>query len=738
MRPMKGNTIMNDMKGNTIMNDSGRPLFAKYLAVAFVAATALTGMATEKLLSQSLDLSRLRAIDKGCTVRVEQDGSAVLDMQPPSAHNGVTMSRYDYVGKLDLSESAGIEFDVQCSDPDAISGLRIYFASSDGDGDLYKDAVWTYTVVKYNLPAPDGDDGWSHVTARKDDVQEVLGKPKGFSSILGVRLFFSLMGTVTHPVQLRLRNLRMMKPENLATDAWIVDGDVSAPEMKRAPGIVYAYRLAQLRALRSKGFTAAVVRESDFPAAIPESVRLVILPLNKFLPERVRMILEGFVERGGKIVFCRDQDYSWKEKMLKKGAGEDIAFKMSSASAFGELADFYEKRMSEWFPAVVTAAKKRIADREAKGLAALAKLGKEREDFAKFRRVFMYCHEPWGPSLGKETWDGAVKFLADHGVTDLVVNFAWATTADYKSDVLTSTDELAKKGDGLADCLAACRKHGVRLHAWRCCWRLGYYLPKGEAERIEAEDRLQRDAKGNIIKNWLCPNHPVNHKMHVAAMVELAKKGVAGIHYDYIRYGGGLTASCFCKRCRAAFEKEQGRSFVRWPEDVLEDSAARQAWGDFRCRTIGRGICEIAERVHKECPGVEISSSGGYDWKTDSSGRLTGGDWQSGRDWARWAQNGWIDFVMLMDYSPIEGNFRETAKAQKATDVGKAFIVPVMGPSLWLDEGAAADACKILKFGSILKNLGIDTPGLYLYDRRPFGYLPLVSPDRPDRSRKAR
>ena len=703
-----------------------------------MAASAAVALAFGGMAAEVLNLSRLRAIDRGCTVRVEPDGTAVLDIQPPSARNGETMSRYDYVGKLDLSESAGIEFDVQCSDHDAISMLRIYFASADGGGNLCKDAVWTYTVVRYNLPVPDGEDAWSHITARKDAAVDIPGKPKGYKSILGVRLFFSLMETVAHPVRLRLRNLRMMDPEDLATDAWIVDGDVSAPEMKCPTGAVYGYRLPHYKALSIKGFTVATVRETDFPSKVPESVKLVILPMNKFLPERVRDVLEGFVERGGKIVFCRVQDSAWRAKMLKS-AGEDIGFKMVSSSSADELADFYEKRMSEWFPAVATAAKKRIVDREAEGMAVLAKLGKEREDFAKFRRVFMYCHEAWGPSHGAEPWENAVKFLADHGVTDLVVNFSWASTADYKSDVLTATDDLAKKGDGLADCLAACRKHGIRLHAWRCCWRLGYSLPKGEAAKLEAEDRLQRDARGNVIRDWLCPNHPANHKMHVEAMVELAKKGVAGIHYDYIRYGGGPTATCFCKRCREEFEREQVRSFVRWPEDVLEDSATRQTWGDFRCRTIGRGIREIAERVHAECPGVEISSSGGYDWKDCPDGRIVGEDWVSGRDWARWARNGWIDFVMLMDYSWIEGNFRKTVKGQAATDVGKAFIVPVMGPSLWPpDNGAAADACKILKFGSILKDLGVTTSGLYLYDKRPFGYLPLVSPDRPARTGRAR
>ena len=67
----------------------------------------------------ALDLSKVEPADKGCTIRVEADGTAVMEVPPPVARNGSTMARCDYVGDLDMSASAGIEFDLKIDDPTA-------------------------------------------------------------------------------------------------------------------------------------------------------------------------------------------------------------------------------------------------------------------------------------------------------------------------------------------------------------------------------------------------------------------------------------------------------------------------------------------------------------------------------------------------------------------------------------------------------------------------------------------
>jgi uncharacterized lipoprotein YddW (UPF0748 family) len=214
--------------------------------------------------------------------------------------------------------------------------------------------------------------------------------------------------------------------------------------------------------------------------------------------------------------------------------------------------------------------------------------------------------------------------------------------------------------------------------------------------------------------------------MHVEAMVELAKKGVDGIHYDYIRYGNAHATSCFCDRCREAVEKELGRRIEQWPVDVVKDAGLLRKWGDFRCFAISRGVRDIAKRVRAERPGVEISTSAGYAWKELDDGRMFSGDWKYGRAWSAWAKNGWVDFVITMSYNYNRDSFREWMKSYKATDIGNAFLVPMIGPSCWPIEGAEADAVHILGHSAVVKSFGFEDVGIYEFDARTYGYLQAI------------
>ncbi|MCQ2392147.1 MAG: family 10 glycosylhydrolase [Kiritimatiellae bacterium] len=332
----------------------------------------------------------------------------------------------------------------------------------------------------------------------------------------------------------------------------------------------------------------------------------------------------------------------------------------------------------------------------------------------------MDAHNPWGACGGAKSWDESVKLLSECGFTDLIACFAWGTTAGYASQVLAPLPELATKGDGLEQCLAACRKYGVKLHAWRCCWTTGSgsRLPKELQARLEKEGRLQVDASGKIVKDWLCPNHPENHRMHVEAMVELAKKGVDGINYDFIRYGALPERTCFCSNCRAAFEKELGRKVVNWPADVLASKELLAQWGEFRARSIGRGVKEIAARVRQECPQVEISTSGGGDGTTY---RIP-----LGRDWLAWARAGWVDFVFLMDYADDVVSFDARIASQAKVQAGKAQLIPGLGPSCWPRRGVVGDAEAMADHIDAVRARGFNAWGVFEFDDRAFGYLPLL------------
>ena len=59
-------------------------------------------------------------------------------------------------------------------------------------------------------------------------------------------------------------------------------------------------------------------------------------------------------------------------------------------------------------------------------------------------RRLVWCHSAWG--LRGCDWDGSVRFLKEHGFTDLIANLAWADRAFYASDVLPVDPAVATRG----------------------------------------------------------------------------------------------------------------------------------------------------------------------------------------------------------------------------------------------------------------------------------------------------
>ena len=169
-----------------------------------------------------------------------------------------------------------------------------------------------------------------------------------------------------------------------------------------------------------------------------------------------------------------------------------------------------------------------------------------------------WIHSPLVKGKARD-WDGDMRTLKARGFNAILPNLAYAGTAFYRSSVLPVHPSVETEGDALDACLAACRKYGLECHVWNICWKTGRYADKAFLTRMEAEGRLQRGFDGKSQEAWLCPTHPANLSLEVASFVELAKKGVDGLHFDYIRYPG--PDSCFCDGCRTRFEAQIG---ARW------------------------------------------------------------------------------------------------------------------------------------------------------------------------------
>lgn len=322
-----------------------------------------------------------------------------------------------------------------------------------------------------------------------------------------------------------------------------------------------------------------------------------------------------------------------------------------------------------------------------------------------------WCHSAFG--LRDKSWDESIRFLKENGCNAILPNMLWGGTAYYPSKTLPEYAQLAEKGDQLALCLAACRKYGVQCHVWKVNWNMSSKAPQAFVDQMVKDGRVQKLYDGALKEEWLCPSHPANQDLEVAAMLEIVRNyDVDGVHFDYIRYPDN--SSCFCDGCRARFEAKLGHAVAKWPADTRKDEAVRAAWLDFRRSNIDAVVRRVSGEARKIRPGVQISAAVFRNWPIDRDG--------VGQDWKMWCENGWLDFVCPMDYVDSNVSFRNMVTAQKEY-AGKARLYPGIGLSCWKDPH---DAVKMAEQIEIVRELGVPGFTVFNYDSNAEAVLPYL------------
>lgn len=293
------------------------------------------------------------------------------------------------------------------------------------------------------------------------------------------------------------------------------------------------------------------------------------------------------------------------------------------------------------------------------------------------KRLF-WCHNPYGAA--SMNWDATIKTLADNGFTGCIANMAWADSAYYNSAVLP----VSSSSDQIVPYLAACRKYGIECHVWKVNWNMGDSA-SAFAKQMLAAARTQVDYYGNPYSSWLCPSNPLNQQLEINAMVELATKyDIDGIHFDYIRYPG--PDHCFCSGCRARFEQSIGHAVTNWPSDTRTNATLQQQWLNWRRGNINTVIAGVNSQVRAAKPRMKISAAVFPKWMVDRD--------DEGQDWKAWCDNGFMDFVCPMDYTPFALQYENLAAQQRAW-AGKAGCYPGIGLSVWSKRG---DAVSLIDF----------------------------------------
>ncbi len=279
-----------------------------------------------------------------------------------------------------------------------------------------------------------------------------------------------------------------------------------------------------------------------------------------------------------------------------------------------------------------------------------------------------WCHSAFG--VKGMDWDEAIRRLADNGFTAILPNMLWGGAAFYDSKVLPVAAQAAASGDQIRQCLAACRKYGVQMHVWKVDWNLGSAAPKSFVEKMRQAGRLQLSEAGKE-EPWLCPSHPANQQLEIAAMLEVVRNyDVDGIHFDYIRYPDG--EHCFCAGCKDRFERASGQPLKNWPQDVLATGTLRQHWLEWRRNNITTVVRAVSEQARALKPRIKLSAAVFRNWPADRDG--------VGQDWKLWCEKGYLDFVCPMDYTPSNHHF-ESMVSQQVEWAGRTPCYPGLGVS---------------------------------------------------------
>ena len=335
-------------------------------------------------------------------------------------------------------------------------------------------------------------------------------------------------------------------------------------------------------------------------------------------------------------------------------------------------------------------------------------------DNGEFRAF--WCHSAYGLGSGHD-WDSSIDFLTRYGYNAIIVNFAWPGVAYYRSAVLPEYPRIDKEGDQLEKCLAACRKYGVACHVWKVCYNIGTREKMdGFVRKMSREGRTQVRSDKKDGAGWLCPSDPRNIQYEIDAMVELAgKKGVAGIHFDYIRYP--TDKGCYCDGCRRRFETSIGRKVEKWPDDLKSDPDVSVRWKNWRVENISAVVRGVAERVRPTNSGMQISAAVFSDPAKSPD--------MVAQDWLSWCRNGYLDFVCPMNYLDSKVLQRAAVRNQLKMTAGLPVkVYPGVGLSVFRKD--RCDARRLSEQIAEIRACGAPGFTVFNFDKRALDALPRI------------
>ena len=340
------------------------------------------------------------------------------------------------------------------------------------------------------------------------------------------------------------------------------------------------------------------------------------------------------------------------------------------------------------------------------------------------------------------TISAMVRSAAASGFNTLLVQVRGRGDAYYSSQHEPRAELLASQPssfDPLATTIALAQERGLRVHAWvnvnlvssgaelpvprtHVVYRhpewlmvpkdLALSLARVDARSPEYLGRLARWTRGNssdVEGLYLSPIHEGAIQYHVSLLDHLAATyPLDGIHLDYVRYPGpdfdysrpalaefrAYLEGDLSTAERSRFSRRDISGLVR-----LADAYPGR-WADFRRSRLNTFVMRARTTVKQRRPGL-LFSAAVYPDSTEAAMRRL-------QDWRTWLENGMIDVVCPMAYTPDSNVFASQIASVRRIAAGQ---------TVWAGIGAyRLSSSQTVENIRTARRLGADGIVLFSYD----------------------
>jgi uncharacterized lipoprotein YddW (UPF0748 family) len=350
-----------------------------------------------------------------------------------------------------------------------------------------------------------------------------------------------------------------------------------------------------------------------------------------------------------------------------------------------------------------------------------------------------------------------VRRAKDNGFTDLIVQVRYRGDTFYKSSLEPRSEQLEQQPadfDPLGMTIEEAHRVGIKVHAWLNVYvasslvklpqsreHLIYkhpdwlMVPRGIAgelyradpksptyvQRVIEYGRAHRDELEGLFTS---PAHPDVKENVIKIWLEVAQKyDVDGMHFDYVRYPNPqfdysrISIDSFKAQIEKKLKSPQREALAaRFQSDPMVYASTFPAgYAQFQRDQVTDLVARINKAVKAVKPKITISAAVFADDRDALKARF--------QDWKSWLQNGWLDVLCPMAYTPSTDLYRKLISGAMRNASGRpvwggigAFRQPAEGSleKIRVTRELGAQGFVIYSYGSSVEVSEINPQGDYL------------------------